>query len=267
MTALIDADSLVYIVGWNYREMGTEEEVKRSCDTFLTDIMTMTRADDYVGAFSDKKCFRHRLYKYNVYKGSRPPKPDWLIQWEPIIKDHYANKHGFITIPDLEADDICSALAVLAQKEGKPFIICSPDKDMKQIWGLHYDYRGKTDETGTVLSGQVLEISPEQAHKNFWMQMMIGDGTDNIAGVPGLGEVKAKKVLDEALDPFVYSSCIQSCYLKYFGPYYGPIIFSETLHTLMLLQPDHFLWNDYKEAILCATPSVLNTAIGFFDVI
>lgn len=267
MTVLIDADSLVYVIGWNYREGGTDDEVKRSCDAMLRDIVTLSQADDYIGVFSDNKCFRHNLYKYAPYKGNRGEKPDWVQRWEPVIKQYFKGKHGFIMIESLEADDVVAGVGAIMRSGLHDCIICSPDKDLKTVPGLLYAPK-KQAEGGETLEGQILRITPEEADFNFWLQMLTGDSSDNVAGVPGLGEVKGKKLLNDCLDPMMYASTVQGAYVKYFGAYYGRIIFEETLHTLQLMQPTHKLWEEYR-AKLFLIPGLrkaVSTAPSFFDI-
>lgn len=245
MIALIDADSLVYVIGWNYREyLGIEpEQVHNSCDNMLRDIVTLTGASHYIGAFSDKKCFRHECYKYQTYKGSRGDKPDWVTYWEPVIKEYYTEKHGFFMLPNLEADDVVSAYSQMLDLRGDSWVICSPDKDMLQIRGVHYDYRKTREDIDR--DNLVRQVSEDQAWYNFWMQMLTGDESDSVAGVPGLGPVKAKKLLDEQMDPMLYTSSVKGAYKKYFGPHYGGIIYEETYRTLKLLCPDHPEWDQF----------------------
>jgi 5'-3' exonuclease len=246
MIALIDADSLVYIIGWNYREVigGVPEQVHASCDNMLRDILTLTQADQYIGAFSSPKCFRHECYKYNTYKSGRPEKAEWLVYWEPIIKDYFINKYQFFSYPNLEADDVVAAYANLFKD--RPWVICSPDKDMKQIPGLHYDYRQKTDVSMDT-QVRIVKITEDEADYNFWLQMLTGDEGDAVAGIPGLGPVKAKKLLSEVVDHMMYMTTVRGAYKKYFGPHYGNIIYWETFNTLQLLHTMHTYWSTFEQ--------------------
>lgn len=247
ITALIDADSIVYIVGWGFRDEGVfaTDVVQKACDDFVRTILTLTQAEQYMGALSAKKCFRHDIYKYKPYKGSRPPAADFILKWKPVIEDHLTSKWGFYKSLNLEADDIVAALAVTKSPEDK-VIICSPDKDLRQIPGYHFDYR--------VNAGGIQTVDEETAIRNFWSQMLIGDTTDNIAGVPKMGEVKVRKLFDEAekgekLSNMTLHQVVYSQYLSYFGPYYGAEIFDQTLETVMMLRPEHKMWPTYAAAI------------------
>ena len=266
---LIDADSLIYIIAYNHREGSDERSVKDSCDTFLADMMLMSGCDEYIGSFSSSKNFRHELYKYAEYKGKRPEKADYVKLWEPVIKEHYVNKHGFI-VPgtercpvELEADDVVVALAHLCIEDGIKYVIASPDKDLRQVQGIFYNYAKQGEDIPVTT-----EITPVQAQFNFWFQMLTGDSTDNILAVPGLGPVKALKLLD-GIEAFQMKSVVLSAYCKYFGSYYGNIIFAETFNTIMLLSPKHMMWEGYRpyiEHVHHGCVHTLQTAKGIFDV-
>jgi 5'-3' exonuclease len=251
MTVLIDADSLIYVIAWTYRELGTDEEVKRSCDSVLRDILDLTQADNYIGVFSDSKTFRHSVYRYAPYKGNRKEKPEWVTKWQDLIKGHFCDRYGFTLLKDLEADDVVAACSLLMQEAQHDCIICSPDKDLRQVPGLLYVPKKQSSENGevTTLEGQIVRVSEEEAHYNFWLQMICGDSSDNVAGIPGLGEVKGKKLLADCMDPIMYQSAVLGAYVKYFGTHYGRQIFEETLHTLMLVHSKHALWEQFKGSL------------------
>ena len=105
--------------------------------------------------------------------------------WETVIKEHYTKKHGFFTDPNLEADDVVAGVAMhILVTSGDPegYIICSRRKDLQQVPGLHYDYRKQIENNDP----GIFKVSTTEAHWNFWTQMLTGDDSDNVAGVPGL---------------------------------------------------------------------------------
>ena len=273
MTSLIDADSIVYILAWQYRENGTEEEVKKACDQFLKDILTLTQATHFLGAFSPDECFRKEIYRYAEYKGNRPDKPEFVTRWEDIIKKHYATEYGFVTDPNLEADDIIAGVGSMYRIANQAFTICSPDKDLRQVYGMHYDYRAKATEGGLVDMQFPFEVTADKAHWNFWTQMLTGDESDNVAGVPGLGPVKAGKIIkDLQIDGDMISTrrSIEVHYKKHFGSFYGSLIMRETEDTLRLMVPVHSLWPKYVSImyhyIKTAVYPIPVKQSGFFDI-
>lgn len=237
MVALIDADGIFWIIAYNHRDIPFDEgrqAVEKATDSFIYSILTLTKSDEYLGFIGteDKKCFRDNTYKYNHYKGNRPPEPDWVQMWKPIIRGRMISKWHFLSVVGLEADDLVSFYSDDLRHEHIDYIICSPDKDMKQKSGLHFDY--KCSEIDRAFS----EVSVEEANLRLWIQVISGDSSDNISGIPGLGDVKAKKLLTD-IDLILYKSTVLAAYCRYFGPHYGPIIFRENYIAIMLMSKSH----------------------------
>lgn len=238
MTALIDADSIIYIIGWAHKDdtqdmPGMIETVQSKCDAFFQYLIHSTKANKYIGVFSDRKSFRNELYRVAPYKGTRPPKPEWVREWENVIKNYFETKYSFKTCLNLEADDVVSLFTELVYEP----IICSPDKDLKQIAGNLFDYKKNEHHS----------ISQEEALRFFYIQLLTGDSSDNVKGVPGLGEVKAKKLLESIEHELELHSIVQDAYRKYYGDFYGHLIFDETFATLKMLSKTH---PKYKELVM-----------------
>lgn len=233
MIALIDADSIIYIVAWAVKDLnssdpGAQAIVQEKCESIFQYILESVKATSYIGAFSEKSCFRDEVYKVAPYKGNRGEKPDWVQGWEPFIKEYYQRKHGFIQAYLMEADDIVS----WAAEQFPDTVVCSPDKDLKQVKGVLFDY--KKDET--------FLISQEEATFNLYLQILTGDTTDNIKGLPGLGEVKAKKLLEGLTHEVDLATAVHGAFTKYYGEYYGDLIFKETKATVMMMCSAHPFW-------------------------
>lgn len=260
---LIDADSLIYIIAWNHKE-SSEVDVKEACDTFLRDILLMSGCDEYIGSFSASKTFRNDIYKVAQYKGNRPEKPDFVKQWETVIKTHYMLKHGFVLPGNCEADDVVIAQAYFCQCNNIDYVIASPDKDLKQFPGTFYNYSKQGEELPVLTT-----VTKEEAYRNFWTQVLTGDGTDNILGVPGLGPVKVMKAFDTAIDTIQYPSIAKEAFYKYYGEYYGRIIFEETVSTCKLLVPEHKYWHlasEFMGEVFTKCVRILRTGATIFDV-
>lgn len=125
------------------------------------------------------KNFRDEIYKVQKYKGNRTsPKP---LHYDGII-DYMVLHWDAIRVNLKEADD---QIALDAAESSIPYVVCSPDKDLDQIPGLHWNY-GKAVE---------YSISEEEARYFFWKQVLMGDSADNILGCWKIGEGKADKLL------------------------------------------------------------------------
>jgi 5'-3' exonuclease len=133
--------------------------------------------DDSILFFSDSVNFRKSLDP--AYKGHRNRKKP--CGYKRVINKLKEDYH-VVVMPTLEADD---AMGIYATKE-PGHIICSPDKDMRQIPGELYDF---TQEVST--------ITPEGGYRWHLIQTMAGDQTDGYAGVPGIGIKRAAALLDE----------------------------------------------------------------------
>ena len=132
--------------------------------------------DEMILFFSDSKNFRKDIQ--SDYKGHRNrKKPCGYKRVINKLKDEYP----VIKMPTLEADD---AMGIFATKHTGNIIV-SPDKDMKQIPGMLWNF----DESFT--------ITKEDGAKWHLIQSMAGDNTDGYAGVPGIGVKKATALFEE----------------------------------------------------------------------
>lgn len=238
-TALIDADSILYVIGWHSRELTVDEAtiaaVESNVDNYIRAMLQRVDATNYLGVFSDVQCFRNWSYKFAPYKGGRPVKPDFMTKWEPTMKEYLNKVWGFVTAQSLEADDIVSALHVLAYAENPNYsIVLSPDKDLRQNPGHFFDYK----------KNELEYVTPAQARKNLYISMVAGDTTDNIKGIPGLGPDKASKLFASCENTIEHEMVLTEVYQKYFGEYYGPIILQETRDAITMLSPTHRFWKD-----------------------
>lgn len=145
--------------------------------------------------------FRHKLYK--EYKGTRKPMPRELHEQVPVIKDLlHAMNISTIEMAGYEADDLLGTLAKKGEREGYAVTIISGDKDMLQLASkgitirIPKTKRGQTEvETYTeqdVLN--TLQVTPLQF---IDVKALMGDSSDNIPGVPGIGEKTATKIIVE----------------------------------------------------------------------
>ena len=133
--------------------------------------------DDSILFFSDSVNFRKSIDP--TYKGHRNrKKPCGYKRVINKLKEEY----HVVVMPTLEADD---AMGIYATKE-PGHIICSPDKDMRQIPGELYD-----------LSTGVITITKEEGERWHYIQTLAGDQTDGYSGVPGFGIKRAAAFFEE----------------------------------------------------------------------
>ena len=132
--------------------------------------------DEMILFFSDSKNFRKDIQA--DYKGHRNRKKP--CGYRRVIKK-LSEEYSVIRMPTLEADD---SMGIYATKHTGNIIV-SPDKDMKQIEGMLYNF----DESFT--------ITKEEGAKWHLIQSMAGDNTDGYAGVPGIGVKRAIALFEE----------------------------------------------------------------------
>lgn len=145
--------------------------------------------------------FRHE--RYEAYKGTRKPMPAELHEQVPVVKKLL--KAMNITVIErggYEADDILGTIAGLAEREGYKVTIVSGDRDLLQLVTDKVTLRiPKTKGGKTVVEDytpdkvmEVYNISPRQI---IDLKGLMGDSSDNIPGLPGVGEKTATKLLLE----------------------------------------------------------------------
>ena len=157
------------------------------------------KTPEYMAVVFDAKGpnFRHELYP--EYKANRPPMPEELIvQQEPIRRIVQAMGLPLIEQTGLEADDLVAALAVQAAEQGYEAIIVAGDKDYFQLLSDKislYDPNPKKETQVTAESfTEKFDIKPPEFLE---AQGLMGDSTDNIPGVPGIGEKTAVKLIKQ----------------------------------------------------------------------
>lgn len=185
MKALIDGDLVAYRCAASANNEPLDVAIHR-CDKLMRDLLDQVNAESYVVYLTGKSNFRKEInpdYKANR-KDQEPPR--WLeqckeylvVEWNAKLKEWY------------EADDL------LGINQTEDSIIISLDKDLKMIPGEHYSWEISTEKW--VKPAEFTTITQESGIRKFYEQMLIGDTTDNIFGITGLGPVKSKKYLSSA---------------------------------------------------------------------
>ena len=143
--------------------------------------------------------FRHQMY--DAYKGNRSPMPPELSEQVPLMKQMLtAMGIPLMMLEGYEADDLIGTVSRQAQEAGLFTSVISGDRDLLQLSSPQVMIRiPKTKRTGTeiedYLPEQVLEryqVTPEQIVD---LKALMGDSSDNIPGIPGVGEKTAAKII------------------------------------------------------------------------
>lgn len=186
MIALIDAD----IVAWRTATSTNDfNEATKRADELINNIVQATSSEEFRLILSSPTNFRKEIYP--EYKGQRPPTPDIVKEMKAYLLDRGAE----VAPEGLEADD------VMAIEQTIDTVICTIDKDLLQVPGWHYQWelRG-TSVNGKewVKEAKFFEQTEVEGNRMFYEQCLKGDKADNVKGIFGLGEAKAKKLLTDA---------------------------------------------------------------------
>lgn len=203
MVALIDADSLIYKVGfaledkviWNELEafVGIEEEdeavyyadinqAKSTIDTLIANIMFAVDCDSCELWLTGSYNFRYDLpIPYKSHRqGTR--KPELFND----LRFYLMAGYGAFIADGYEADDM---VVKLKTSNTDKYVLCAIDKDvLYQTEGTHYNYS----------KDEYVSVTKKQSIRYAYYQVLVGDTSDGYKGCPGIGHIKATKILDEA---------------------------------------------------------------------
>ncbi len=177
------------------------EECIRDCDLLIENVNNAIGADDFIGFLTAGKCFRYSIYPQ--YKGNR--KYDKLPKYLNDVKNHMMIKYNFQYAEGYEADDL-----VYSYKLQNPTINCiivSPDKDILNLEGTHYNPK----------KNEFVTTSQEEAYEYFWKSMIVGDSADNIKGIKGIGQKGAESIIKSQKLFYSLRSTILDKYCEIYG--------------------------------------------------
>lgn len=232
--SLVDADSILWSQAWLNRDK-SDIELTLAIDNFITELLLNTNADSYIGFLKHPTETEFRRIMFPKYKTNRPPTPDWLLARRPLIQEHLLKRWKFVYAQDgFEVDDaIASVHTYLSNHHIGELvftpIICSVDKDMKQISGLNYNSKTK----------ELKLIAEDEAIHNMCIQLLIGDRTDNIPNVKkGVGPAAAEDLLKLLDVPPVY--IVLAKFVEEYGSVLGATKFAENvLQVVLRRDPDY----------------------------
>lgn len=212
MKVLIDGDIVAYRVGYTTDKDDVGIALWR-CDTTMHGILQGTGSTSQETFLTDSPN-NFRLKLFPAYKANRKQaKPRWLED----LKEHLITEWGAKITPEQEADDALGIAQTNARKpvlgsfyeDGEVFsfkqeetIIASNDKDLLQIPGMHYN----------IPTGLIVEQQPFSGLNWFYQQLLIGDVTDNVSGVRGIGKIWAERLLAHCLSEWEMFKVVQDLY-------------------------------------------------------
>lgn len=196
---LIDGQSFCYRAFYAIRELtNSKGEPTNAIYGFITMLRKLLRElkPDHVAVCFDRKEKTFRHGRYEAYKEHRKPMPDDLITQMPQIKEFvHAFRIPVFELAGYEADDLLGTIAKKAEKQGFEVLIVTGDKDALQL----VDSKIKIFNTykEEVLDRKSVEerfggLGPERVTD---ILSLAGDASDNIPGVPGIGERTAVELI------------------------------------------------------------------------
>ncbi|AMR11556.1 DNA polymerase I [Bacillus licheniformis] len=201
---LVDGNSLAYRAFFALPLLSNEKGIHTNAvygfTTILMKMLEEEKPTHMLVAFdAGKTTFRHKTFK--EYKGGRQKTPPELSEQLPFIRELLdAYKISRYELENYEADDIIGTLAKSAEKDGFEVKIFSGDKDLTQL---------ATEGTTVAITKKgitdVEYYTPEHVREKYGltpeqiidMKGLMGDSSDNIPGVPGVGEKTAIKLLKQ----------------------------------------------------------------------
>ena len=140
-----------------------------------------------------------RAQRYADYKGTRKPMPDELRAQDPIIRELIVRMGlPILELAGYEADDILGTVSARCEREGREAVIVTGDRDSFQLSGekttILYTKKGISD-TVRVTPEYIKEVYGLEPKQMIDVKGLMGDASDNIPGVPGVGEKTALKLI------------------------------------------------------------------------
>ena len=181
MQALIDGDIVAFRCAASVKEDEPEDLAIYRVDVLIQQIVEATDATSIRVFVKGSRNFRYELYP--AYKANRKDMVDPI--YRKACHNHLLKAYDAEEAHGMEADDL---LGINQKKEGT--VICSIDKDLLTIPGHHFNF----------VKIEHQHVKQQDALRTFYKQMLIGDRSDNLIGVHGLGPKKAEKLLDHLDD-------------------------------------------------------------------
>ena len=200
---LVDAYGLIYRAFHAIPPLTNSQGILTNAAFGFTSILLRAIADAKplraVVAF-DAPGATHRHQRFPEYKAQRPSMPDELRSQVPLVRDLVAALGlPLLEAPGYEADDVIGTISEQARSEGWEVMIVSGDLDMLQLVGpnvsLLHTAKGGADAMVVYDPPKIFErygLTPEQIVD---FKALKGDSSDNIPGVPGVGEKTAAKLI------------------------------------------------------------------------
>lgn len=222
MKPLIDGDILRYEIGFaceaGWKEVSDDPEalppwdyVENTLHMRIDNICAMVAATEKPTIYlTEGRTFRDAIATVKPYKGTRASNKPWHYN---NLSVYLRSEYDVKVVDNIEADDAMSIDHIANQDT----IICSRDKDLRQVPGWHYSWElGRQPSFGPIDIPQEGWLDFDEEKKKltgcgeafFFAQCLMGDAVDNIPGLPKCGPVKAWNILTNGkgvYDPYGFA--------------------------------------------------------------
>jgi len=197
-TAIVDADSLIYAVGFSAEDKEEKIAIARMAERLEEMLFLELGVEKYEGYLTGSNNFRVDIAVTAPYKGNRTgAKPKHYN----LLREYLVDAWGFVVVDGEEADD----MVVRRHYEiGEDSILVGVDKDGLQSPGHHYNWQKQ----------EYFQVTKPEALKNFYRQILTGDRIDAIEGIRGIGPKKADRALEGCDMPYEYLHAVTAAFAK-----------------------------------------------------
>lgn len=252
MHSLIDGDVIVYRAGFASDAVAKAEYIDRfgSAEGYdpkehheplphalqivkrtLTGILDTVNANRYTVVISHPVNYREQFFPDYKMNRDITHKPFWYKEIQNYLFEHHA---AIYSEQGDEADDYLGILQMNYLMEDKESIICSIDKDLNMIPGLHYNFSKNNEANG------IYEIQDPEALRLFYQQIVTGDSADNI---PGMYKKLGKKATKKYTDPIETMTNSREMYQYVLDLYEGDKAHVDLMGKLLWIKRDPNWWS------------------------
>ena len=241
MRVLVDGDILAYRCGFAAQkgrgddvEAEPVENALHNVNTVVESIISAVESDDVCVYLSGGENYRFDIATERPYKGNRDgaPKP---VHYAAILK-HIKKQFPHQVSDGQEADDdLGIAQTVLTKKYIEPgnSVIVTIDKDLDMIPGNHYNF----------VKDMLYHVEENEAWLFFYKQLVTGDTTDNIPGIPGKGPRAAEKLLEGVANEVEAYERVRGLYVQAFTEKHADEALLEQARLLWIRRYEDELWS------------------------
>lgn len=249
LVLLLDADSISYSITHQLRNETDFSIANFTIDDYVLQLFGQVSCSHYCAFLGGTGNFRYQVAKTKPYKGNRPELGEREKQWKQYINEYLVQKYAFQRVNNIEADDAVSITTHQLRDRQINHLICSNDKDVDQVWGNHYSMNKR----------KFYHIDQDQASFLLHKQLITGDATDNISGLPNKGKVYADKLLngktrEERIKALIWA-------YQQFAPNYGDYM-KEQIDLLTMLTTNPSFTPEFQPMNL----SKMSSEVQVFDI-